>query len=148
RRPIAATKIRIESNSGMVAVTDACTCPNRQSAILRNLRFAHALDFARNPTFSGFALAHLAPGCTAARPHFFEIVERANFRPKDVNDHVASIDQHPIAMRHALDPDAREPGLTKIFEYAICPRPDVSFGPPEGHDHVVGDCGFTAQIDC
>jgi hypothetical protein len=121
--------------------------PERPVRNFRNLRFAQVLDVAQNLTFLGFALARLAPGCTATRPHLFEIVERANFRPEDVNDHVAGVDQHPIAMRHALDPDSREPGLTKIFEYAICHRPDVTVGPSRGHDHVVGDCGVTAQID-
>src|SRR5262249_62199159 len=42
-------------------------------------------------------------GGTGARPHLLEIVEFAHFRAEDVNDHVAGVDQHPVAMRQAFD---------------------------------------------
>ena len=29
----------------------------------------------------------------------------SDFRPKNVNDHVALVDQHPVAVWHAFDPD-------------------------------------------
>ena len=41
---------------------------------------------------------------------FYNIVEFANLGAEDVNDHVACVDQHPVAVRHALDPrSARRP---------------------------------------
>jgi len=36
------------------------------------------------------------------RPHAFEIVIGADFRTEDMNDHVAGIDQNPIALRQAV----------------------------------------------
>ena len=36
-------------------------------------------------------------------PHFFKIVMGADFRPEDVDDDVAGVDQHPIALGLALD---------------------------------------------
>ena len=94
------------------------------------------------------ALARLARSCAAARPHLLEIVECANFGPEDMNNHVAGVDQHPIAMRQALDSDAGEPSPVKALQHLIGHRPDMAIGPSGGHDHVVGDRGFGAQIDC
>ena len=42
----------------------------------------------------------------AGAPHLFEIVVGPDLRPEDVDDHVAGIDQHPIALALALDRDA------------------------------------------
>ena len=51
-----------------------------------------------------------------ARPHFLEIIELAHFRPEDVNDGRADIDQNPIAGLQPLDPDFRH---TIILEMAL-----------------------------
>ena len=48
------------------------------------------------------------PRLRPARPHLLEIVEGANFRPEDVDDDVACVDQHPVAVRHALDAHAAD----------------------------------------
>ena len=48
-----------------------------------------------------------------ARPHLFEIVEGAHFRPEDVDDDVAGVDQHPVAMRHALDANVADAGFVQ-----------------------------------
>ena len=37
-----------------------------------------------------------------AAPHFFKIIELPHLRSKNMNDHIAGIDQDPIAIRHAL----------------------------------------------
>jgi hypothetical protein len=47
------------------------------------------------------------------RPHLLQIVEGAGFRPEHMDDHVAGVDQHPVAVRHALDPDLAEPALAR-----------------------------------
>ena len=64
-----------------------------------------------------------------------------------MNNHVAGVDQHPIAMRQALNSDAGESGPMKVLQHLIGHRPDMAIGPSRGHDHVVGDCGFGTQID-
>jgi hypothetical protein len=92
-------------------------------------------------------LARLARGCAAARPHLLEIIKCANFGPEDMNNYVASIDQHPIAMRQALDSDAGEPSPAKALQHLIGHRPDMAIGPSGGHNHVVGERRFGTQID-
>ncbi len=77
------------------------------------------------------AVSRLRP----ARPHLFEIVEGAHFRPEDVDDDVAGVDQHPVAMRHALDAHAADAGLVQILEHAIRDRADMTVRPPGGHNH-------------
>src|SRR5579859_1872283 len=58
-----------------------------------------------NPTQSdaGFNPSARALGRFARRPHLFEIVEFPNFRTEDVDDDVARVDQHPVAIGHAFD---------------------------------------------
>src|SRR5690554_7205400 len=44
-------------------------------------------------------------GCgTAGQPHLFELVELAHFGAEHMDDHVAGVDQHPIAGFLAFDP--------------------------------------------
>ena len=51
-------------------------------------------------------------GCAGrTRPHLFEIVEGAHLRPEHVNDDVAGVDQHPVAVRHAFDVHVGDAGL-------------------------------------
>jgi len=64
-----------------------------------------------------------------------------------VDDHVAGIDQHPVAMRHALDPDAGQAGIAKVLEHALGHRTNMPVRPSGGHDQVVGDGRFIAQVD-
>ena len=71
------------------------------------MRMAHVppiLSVYARPAASGAPL-QLARACRpVARPHLFELVEGAHFRPEHMDDHVTGVDQHPVAMRHALDP--------------------------------------------
>ena len=36
-------------------------------------------------------------------PHLLQLIEDAHLRPEQMHDHVAGIDQHPVAVRLALD---------------------------------------------
>jgi len=92
--------------------------------------------------------ARLTRGDAAPRPHLFDIVECSNFGPEDMNNHVTGVDQHPIAMRQALDSDAGEPGPLKVLHDLIGHGAYMATGPSGGHDHVVGDYRLGAQIDC
>jgi hypothetical protein len=113
------------------------------SSLLRERGGKRGSEVSRVP-----ALARLARGCAAARPHLLEIIERTNFWPEDMNNHVAGVDQHPIAMGQALDPDAGKPSPMEALQHLIGDRPDMAIGPSGGHNHVIGDRGFGAQIDC
>src|SRR5215470_7955332 len=81
------------------------------------------------------------------RPHLLQIVEGADFRPKDMNDDVAGVDQHPVAMRHAFDPRVRHAGLGEVFQHAIGDRANMAVRPARGHNHAVGDRRFAGEID-
>ena len=81
-----------------------------------------------------------------AHPHLFEIVEGANLRAEDMNDHVARIDQHPVAMRYAFDPGGNA-GLVQILDDPVGDRADMALRPAGRHDHVVADRRFISQID-
>src|SRR5438105_7797842 len=69
----------------------ATTCSLATSSLFRGLVRAGTLN------------AHGLPA-----PDFFQVVEVAHRRMHDVHDHVAEIDEHPFAVRFALDAvDAR-----------------------------------------
>jgi len=64
-----------------------------------------------------------------------------------MNDHVARVYQHPVALRHALDADAGHPCPVQVFEHMIRDRADMAVRPAGGHDHEVADRGFATEID-
>ena len=80
-------------------------------------------------------------------PHLLQIVEGADFRTEDMNDHVARIDQYPIAMRHALDPGVAQTRLREILEDAIGDSAYMALRPTGGHNHAVRKSGFQGEID-
>src|SRR5580700_321602 len=82
----------------------------------------------------------------AGHPHLLEIVEGADFGPEDVNDHVARIDQHPVALRRAFDA-GRNAGFVQILDHPVGDRADMALRPAGRYDHVVADRGFIAKID-
>jgi hypothetical protein len=83
----------------------------------------------------------------ALSPQSLEIVEFANLGSEDVHDHVAGIDQHPIAVGQALDMEAFDSGLLEAFGHIFRNRTDVPVYPAGGDDHVIGKCRFAAKVD-
>src|SRR6185369_7201273 len=61
----------------------------------------------------------LLPASAAARPHLFKIVEGAHLRPEHMNDDVAGIDQHPVAVLLAFDSDTFQSSLVQAFDRAV-----------------------------
>ena len=80
-------------------------------------------------------------------PHLLEIVEGANLGPENVDDHIAGIDHHPIAMRQTFDLQMLEAERLQSLEDMIGDRPDMSVGPSACNDHDVGEGGFPGEID-
>src|SRR6202161_2572142 len=76
-----------------------------------------------------------APYRPAPRPHLLDIVEGPHLRPKNVNDHVARVDQHPVAMRNAFDPRG-DAGLSQILDDPVSNRTDMAVRPAGRNDHV------------
>jgi hypothetical protein len=83
----------------------------------------------------------------ALHPQSFQIVEFAHLGSEYVHDHVAGIDQHPIAVGQALDMDAFDSVFLEAFGDIFRDRADVPGSPARGDDHVVGKCGFAAKVD-
>jgi len=66
---------------------------------------------------------------------------------KNMNDDVAGIDQHPIAVRQALNAKIMAAGGFKIVTKAIGDRTDMTLRPPGGDDHEVAKRGFSGDVD-
>ena len=81
------------------------------------------------------------------RPHLFQLIEGAHLGPEDVDDHVACVDQHPVAMRHAFDADLADAGLVQVFDHAIGDRAHLPAGSSGGYDDEVGERTLAAEID-
>jgi hypothetical protein len=86
-------------------------------------------------------------GRVVGEPHLLDVVEGPYFRAEDVDDHVAGVDQHPVAMRHALDPEIAAAGRFQVIEKAVGDRPDVTLGTPGCDNHVVAERRFSADVD-
>jgi hypothetical protein len=81
------------------------------------------------------------------RPDLLDVVEGPDFGPEQVHDHVAGVDQHPVAVRQALDPGAAVPGVLQSAQEMIGHRTDVTMRTARGDDHAVGDRALTLQVD-
>src|SRR6185503_13447347 len=81
------------------------------------------------------------------RPHLFKIVEGPNFRPEDMHDDVAGVDQHPVALPHALDTDAGTTRVFQVLDQVVGDSADMTLRPAAGHDHVIANRGFSGEID-
>jgi hypothetical protein len=64
-----------------------------------------------------------------------------------VDDDVVRIDEHPVAMRQALDPRGREPGLLAGLDDAIGNCANVNVGATACDYHHVSEGCFAVQID-
>lgn len=91
------------------------------------------------------ALARASCGRLAACPHLLQIIEGADLGPENMDDDIARIDEHPVAMRRALDA-RRKTGLVEVLHDPVGDRSDMTIRSAGGHDHVVGDGGLAAKI--
>lgn len=80
-------------------------------------------------------------------PHFLEIIELTDFRPENMDDDIAGIDQHPIAALQAFDFRCNTTKILKDLEQMIGDGSDMRIGTAGGDDHGIGDRGFSMQID-
>ena len=63
-----------------------------------------------------------------------------------MNDHVASVDEHPIAMRHAFDLRVNA-DFAQIFDHPVGHGSDMAMRSAGGNDHVVADRRFVSKTD-
>src|SRR6266851_5560032 len=59
------------------------------------------------------------------RPQSLEIVELAHLGSEHMHDHVAGIDQHPVAIGQALDMDAFHPVFLQALRHILRDRANV-----------------------
>src|SRR5438874_12681384 len=83
----------------------------------------------------------------ALRVQSLAIVELTDLGSEHVHDHVAGIDQHPVAIGQALDMDVLDTGFLEALRDVLRDRANVPVGPARGDDHVVGVCRFAAKVD-
>ena len=86
-------------------------------------------------------------GRRTLHPQSFQIVEFTDLGPKDVDDHVTRIDQHPIAIGQAFDMGIFDATLFETLGDIFRNRANVPVNPAGGDDHVVGICRFAAKVD-
>ena len=63
------------------------------------------------------------------RPELFEIIEAAHFRPEEMDDNIDRIDQHPVALVHAFNPDMTVPRFLEFFDELVGNGADMAVGP-------------------
>src|SRR6201988_2397404 len=85
----------------------------RSTKYMRQCRFA-----------SAHGLADRRARLRILRPQPFEVVEFANLRPEYVHDHVAGIDQPPVAVGHALDMEILDSGFLQRLRDVLRDRTD------------------------
>jgi hypothetical protein len=81
-------------------------------------------------------------------PQFLEIVEASDLGPEDVNDHLAGIDEDPVAVRHALDPEVALSAGLELVDQMIGDGPDVTVRTAGSDHHAIGNGCLTVKIDC
>ncbi len=83
----------------------------------------------------------------ADRPHAFEIVVAPHFGAEQMHDHVAGIDQNPIALRQAFDTHAREPPLLQTAREILGERRDMATGAPCPDDDRIAQRRAAGEVD-
>jgi hypothetical protein len=122
---------------GTVTVSEPKTIPDQQCTASRCTASGKR----------GFVTRVLArvPRRPAGQPHLLEIVEGPNFGAEDVNNHIARVDQHPVAMRYALDPGGNA-YLVQVLDDPVGDGTDMALRPAGSYDHVVADRRFVSQV--
>jgi len=64
-----------------------------------------------------------------------------------MDNDVAGIDQHPVAVLLAFDADAFQAGLVEALNSAVRDRCDMAVRASAGHNHGIGDRGLAGEID-
>src|SRR5581483_12210585 len=72
-------------------------------------------------------------------PHLLEVVEGADFRSEEMDDHVAGVDQDPVGGFQALDPDVADALVLQVLKQPVGHGADMTIRAPGGSDHVVAE---------
>ena len=64
-----------------------------------------------------------------------------------MDNHVAGVDQDPVALPHPFDTNARTARTFNVLDEVLGNSADMALRPAAGHDHVIADRGFSGEID-
>ena len=64
-----------------------------------------------------------------------------------MDNHVAGVDQYPVALPHAFDTNARTARTFNVLDEVFGNSTDMALRPAAGHDHVIADRGFSGELD-
>ena len=81
------------------------------------------------------------------RPEFFQIVEGSDLGPEQMHHDVAGVDQDPVALRHAFDPQIAETLRLKPVDELIGNGRDMAVRAAGGDDHLIGESALAVKID-
>ena len=127
RRSVRRDRVRVRGRRGRY----------RRSAVSRGL-----LDAARTDRLGRLGLDR---GLGLERPHLLQLVEGARLGAEDVDDHVARIDQHPVADLLALDRDDSRGRPASAGRRDARRSPHLARRAARGDHHVVGECRFALR---
>src|SRR4249920_2601080 len=85
------------------AIHSTNTCPYKSANVRHSPKQLQSLPSANPLQSVKHGLARASRGRLAACPHLLQIVEGADLGPENMHDDIARIDEHPVAMRRALD---------------------------------------------
>jgi len=80
-------------------------------------------------------------------PHLFEIVELTRLGTKDVNDHIARIDEHPIAEGHPFDTCIANAFLFQPLDELVGDCAHMALGAAGRDDHGIAERSLACQVD-
>jgi hypothetical protein len=80
-------------------------------------------------------------------PELLELVKLAHLRPEDVDDGIARVNQHPIAMRQPLDTNIPFAGRFQPFDEMLGDGADVPLRAAARNDHLIGKRRLTGEVD-
>jgi hypothetical protein len=80
-------------------------------------------------------------------PHLFDVVELPDFRAENMDDDIASINQHPVAGRQTFDPGIAEVGVLEFADQPIADGCDMAARPAGGDNHMVAQRRFACDVD-
>ena len=64
-----------------------------------------------------------------------------------MDDDIAGINEDPIAIRHAFNPQARVTFGFELFDQLIGNSANMAVGASRRNDHRISECCFTGEID-
>lgn len=80
-------------------------------------------------------------------PQFFKLVELAHFRPEQMDNDIAGIDQYPVAAGPPFDLSAAQSNIPKHSKKMIGHRADLTSRSSGRDHHIIRNAGFSGEID-